>query len=78
MLARQTLFLSGPHQARFLPFDVGQVAHHLGLLLLPRFMRQCGLVIGFACNLAVERSDQRIPAQPCNQQKQVVCFGERN
>jgi Restriction endonuclease len=40
MLDRQTLCLRLPHKLRFLPLNVEQVAHHLGLLLLARFVRQ--------------------------------------
>jgi hypothetical protein len=76
MLNRHPLGLRPPHQRTFVAFDGQQIAHHLGFAPLSRFVGQCGGIVGFAGYLAVQRGDQRITMQPCDQRECVCRFME--
>lgn len=77
MLDRQTLRLRLKHQCRLLPFNVEQIAGHLGFSLLARFMRQCGSIVGLGIDFSIEPLDQSIPMKPCNQCDGVHYLSER-
>ena len=78
MFKGKALRLRLPHQRTFVAFDGQQIAHHLGFALLSRFVGQCGGIVGFAGYLAVQRGDQRITMQLCDQRECVCRFMEGN
>jgi hypothetical protein len=78
MRARQILRKCCPCQCRFVPFDVEQIAQHFGFRSLPRFVRQCGGVVGFGVNLRIECRDQCRFVQPRDQRDRVRCLMERS
>ena len=75
MLARQTFRLP-EHQRAFIALDRKQIALHLGFGLLARFMRQCGLVVGFVAIRGRARRSARL-VQPCDQRDRVRRLSER-
>ena len=72
---RQVLRLREPNQRDFVPFDGQQVAHHLGLSLLARFVCQRGAIIGLGIDLAVERGDRCPLVQPNDQRDRCLADG---
>ena len=76
MLDRQPVAHCGPNKLSFLPFNFKQVAHHLSLGLLARFVRQCALIVGFGVDLGVEPRDQCILVQPSDHRKHTMHLSE--
>jgi hypothetical protein len=53
VFTRKILRLREPNKGTFIALNRQQIALHLGLALLPRFMRQRGLVIGFGVDQSI-------------------------
>jgi hypothetical protein len=56
VFARQAFALCLPNEKTFLKLDRKQIGLNFGFTLLPLFVRQCALVIGFG----VTRADSRL------------------